>query len=1049
MIHPPLRETLNQTARQISDNAQSIWDWLAEKLDLAQACPQAASGIVVSQLVNREGTYYILKNPAHNTYFRLSAKDYFLWQRIDGNHTVKELVVAYFMEYKVLAFGRVSSLLEGLKNQFFLVEQPVNVYQQVRTQLDHRNPQARLAQLGRMFIEKQFVIKGLDKRLTRLYEKGGWMFYTRVAQILWLVVSLVGLICFSQVMFDSQYEVVAIGGNALLGILSLSIVYFVSIFIHELFHALTVKHYRREVLRGGFMIYFGMPAFFVDTSDIWMESKRARLAVTWAGPYADLILAGLASLILFLWPRFALNPVLFQFALVTYVSVLFNMNPLLELDGYFLLMDGLEIPMLRRKSLEFIRSGVWVRLKTLWAGEKPVWKWAGEFSREERIFVIFGLLAAIWTGYSIVQALSFWQSHMTSAVTSLFLQSSTTARMVILVIAGVLGLALAAGFGWIVIGLVRRILVQASQAGFFSTPRRKAAWAWALVITAGSVSLVYPPLSPLIILETLILAIYFAACNARDYRGSRFAKVFWLVSVTSLLIWIAEVGKLVTGRLSVWPDSLEGMATWAVGLSALLALGVFFPTLVAFWHTRTGPAVATIGLGLLFLSGSALFGFLSVWAYLFLAAGLGLQQAAYRQRVILAQMEPSPAQSDLDLLKQAIQWTIAGLNALLVEIVGNHQAHILEEKFNHYAQMAAWHIRLKHNLVIDASPATWGLHQLGNTYAVALNLLLDLIAGQMGEKMTIRALQCVYDAMPWEMREIASLHLFSEVKRAQAVSRQFQSTQQTYRSLLRRIPLFAVLSPDEIDRLCERFQTEKFAPGQVIIRQGERGDKFYIVTRGSVQVEQVQQSVSEIVNRHERGGYFGQVALLNDAPRNATCRAVTPTEVVSLNRNDFNQLVKACFDLREKLESSISRATLLRQIPLFADMDDASLHLIGAQMYEENYETGAVIIRQGDMGETFYVIESGRVQVLAATEHGERVVNERGPGEYLGEIALLLQTPRTATVRAMIPTRLLTLNKSDFDRLVVPQLYANRVLEQETSRRMLQLQRAVKAGPGS
>jgi hypothetical protein len=59
------------------------------------------------------------------------------------------------------------------------------------------------------------------------------------------------------------------------------------------------------------------------------------------------------------------------------------------------------------------------------------------------------------------------------------------------------------------------------------------------------------------------------------------------------------------------------------------------------------------------------------------------------------------------------------------------------------------------------------------------------------------------------------------VKRAEALDRQFQTTQQSYRSLLQRVSIFSTLSTDGIDRLCSRMQTERFTPGQAVIRQGE------------------------------------------------------------------------------------------------------------------------------------------------------------------------------------------------------------------------------------
>ena len=85
------------------------------------------------------------------------------------------------------------------------------------------------------------------------------------------------------------------------------------------------------------------------------------------------------------------------------------------------------------------------------------------------------------------------------------------------------------------------------------------------------------------------------------------------------------------------------------------------------------------------------------------------------------------------------------------------------------------------------------------------------------------------------------------------------------------------------------------------------------------------------------------------------------------------------------------------------------------------------------------------MQVSVVHDGEERVVAQRGPGEYVGEIALLLKVPRTATVRALTPTQMLTLHKDDFDRLVAEYLYVSRGLERETSRRMIDLRRAAPA----
>ena len=115
--------------------------------------------------------------------------------------------------------------------------------------------------------------------------------------------------------------------------------------------------------RGGLMLYFGMPAFFVDTSDIWRSPRRARMLVSAAGPMSDLFVGGLAALLVLLIPGDTLlNSVAYKLAFTCYIATLFNANPLLELDGYYILVDWLRLPDLRRRALEFMRGPLWRKI---------------------------------------------------------------------------------------------------------------------------------------------------------------------------------------------------------------------------------------------------------------------------------------------------------------------------------------------------------------------------------------------------------------------------------------------------------------------------------------------------------------------------------------------------------------------------------------------------------------------------------------------------------------------------------------------------------------
>ena len=139
---------------------------------------------------------------------------------------------------------------------------------------------------------------------------------------------------------------------------------FVLTFFHELGHAATIVHYGRRVKGAGFMIYFGSPTFFVDASDSLMLDRRPRIIQSFAGPFAELVIGGVASLALVAFRDSGIAGLLYRFALINYFVIFLNLIPLLELDGYWILSDLIQVPDLRQRSLQFIQHDLWHKLRT-------------------------------------------------------------------------------------------------------------------------------------------------------------------------------------------------------------------------------------------------------------------------------------------------------------------------------------------------------------------------------------------------------------------------------------------------------------------------------------------------------------------------------------------------------------------------------------------------------------------------------------------------------------------------------------------------------------
>ncbi len=139
------------------------------------------------------------------------------------------------------------------------------------------------------------------------------------------------------------------------GLLLIWLVTMTVVTMHEFAHGLTCCHFGGKVHEVGFMLIYFQPAFYCDVSDSWMfTSKKQRMWVTFAGGYFQLIVWGTCTI---LWRITDTDTLINQLALVVIVfagvQTLVNFNPLIKLDGYYMLSDYLEIPNLRLKSVDY------------------------------------------------------------------------------------------------------------------------------------------------------------------------------------------------------------------------------------------------------------------------------------------------------------------------------------------------------------------------------------------------------------------------------------------------------------------------------------------------------------------------------------------------------------------------------------------------------------------------------------------------------------------------------------------------------------------------
>ncbi|MGD2055648.1 MAG: cyclic nucleotide-binding domain-containing protein [Gammaproteobacteria bacterium] len=111
---------------------------------------------------------------------------------------------------------------------------------------------------------------------------------------------------------------------------------------------------------------------------------------------------------------------------------------------------------------------------------------------------------------------------------------------------------------------------------------------------------------------------------------------------------------------------------------------------------------------------------------------------------------------------------------------------------------------------------------------------------------------------------------------------------------------------------------------------------------------------------------------------------------------------------------------MLTKVPLFADLDEAELARISSKAVTKRYPRNTTIINEGDISDSLYIILSGRVRVYLSDMDGKEVIlNDQGPGEFFGEMALLDSAPRSASVVTTEKTELSIISKTDFEEFVL------------------------------
>lgn len=348
--------------------------------------PRFRKDLITSRTEQADVTYYVIKDPVTKRFFRFKEPEHFIAMQLDGSSSAADVRRRFFEEYGTdIPPEKLEAFIERLE-ELCLVECKLTDRELARMQREGSRGAGRTSKI------LYFKVKAIDPDafFDAVVPRIGF-FFTRSFVVLTIVAVLVAVAIIASNWDDYTTQVRDILVPR--SILTLLLVVFLVTGLHELAHGLTCKHFGGHVHEIGFMLIYFLPAFYSNVSDAWLfEERYKRLWVSFAGVFFQVFVWAIAAIA---WRLIDMETWVSEACCITIatsgLTAIFNFNPLIKLDGYYLLSDILDLPNLRREAFQYLG---W-RLKRLVGS--PVEPPKEATFREKRVYLIYGVTAAVYS----------------------------------------------------------------------------------------------------------------------------------------------------------------------------------------------------------------------------------------------------------------------------------------------------------------------------------------------------------------------------------------------------------------------------------------------------------------------------------------------------------------------------------------------------------------------------------------------------------------------------------------------------------------------------
>jgi len=968
--------------------------------------PAKATGV---QLLDRgesePGDRYVLRHPESGAYLTISGEDLRLWEMFDGERSAQDVLEEYVKNYKTVPLDRLVRLIRDLWDRGFLLSDP-GFYT-----VDEKGQECPVCAFCERVHDLRKPIPGLEAIPSALGRIGLARLFAK--PVVWLLSAvlawgLVMLIFEGRQVMSSMWGYMGMVSSPAKIVVLFVLLNFLFSFVRELCKGLLVAGAGVEVSAGGLRLRWGVPLFYFDVPMLLAQPRRRRLKLRGSGLWVDALLLALVAGAWYARQGFA-NDVVFASFLVLALRVILATCPFMSNELYLTIGDALDELGLRRRTLGFVKRNFGRTIPT--ADLKACLPYLG-----------FGLFCVLWADL----ILSVCHCVLTTRVQNSRAGALFAALAIGVPVVIVAGSIIAWGSRILAEGCKQRDASEGSQASAGVTELAGLALIMLFILVLpGTPKKVFS----LNIVFLTLLAVYYSFFNLlKHVGGGRPSRRYVILLLWAQVLWLPLLGIFYDTLLrQQLPLPWAPLAVFAVIAAAYVVVACAMPDFL-----KRGPVLG-LSEGLVWLSIPVLLlctadvvrvgqarGALAChpFTYSGLVLGAGLIFLGFHIPAQFLKGSPATAQpypfstgkANSEKLEKAFCYFVATLFDTVLTSFSPKSLSVLKRDYNALTKQAEADVSAldpdTHFEHVGIQPQQYG------AFFRAVDGILVKYCGKP-------YVECVFGKILGQIHWDSRTLLLPLVNADKAPAEKPVADQEESCSLVQSVHVFRKTEDSEaaLRSLASCMEYVRFERGDAVVAQGGLCDALYLVADGVGQSEEWDITGQMVIGAYlQKGDIFGESSLLPDefAFYTFTIRALQPMSVGRIKKTDFEAFCEAFPKAGEQIRNNVTSMEQLREMPFFKELSPSLASFLLTRIQYSTHKPGDVLITQGEVGHEFYIIKKGKVDVVVEREGRKDKLAELSVGDYFGEIALLTDAPRNATVTAIEDLEVGVVQKDDF-----------------------------------